>query len=108
MRESVQKGETRPYSQEYRTLLEVAEAIASNRELSALFKDLAELLHRVARFDHLWLYLRDGAGDTLRLHVMEPTGPGTPEAPLPVQDLAMWVWQNQRPVVTSNTGQAEQ
>jgi formate hydrogenlyase transcriptional activator len=107
MHESAQKGETRPSSQQLRTLLEVAEAIVSNRELSAMFKNLAGLLHRVARFDYLWLNLRDGAGDTLRLKVMEPADPGAPAAPLPVQDLAMWVWQNQLPVVTSFTSQAE-
>src|SRR5215468_3734704 len=107
MHESAQKGESRPSSQEYWTLLEVAEAIASSRELSALFKDLAGLLRRVARFDHLWLNLRDGAGDTLHLHVIEPADPGAAAPPLPVQDLAMWVWQNQRPVVTSITSQAE-
>src|SRR5215831_777702 len=107
MHESAQKGESRPSSQEYRTLLEIAEAIASNRELSALFKDLAGLLRRVARFDHLWLNLSDGAGDTLHLHVIEPADPGAAAPPLPVQDIAMWVWQNQRPVVTSITSQAE-
>src|SRR5215813_385610 len=108
MHESVQKGETRPTSRQLRTLLEVAEEIVSNREVSALFKNLAGLLHRVARFDHLWLNLHNGAGDTLRLNVMEPADPGAPAAPLLVQDLAMWVWQNQLPVVTSITSQAEQ
>ena len=44
MHESVQKGETRPTSQQLRILLEVAEAIVSNRELSAVFKNLAGLL----------------------------------------------------------------
>src|SRR5262247_1990041 len=76
MHESAQKGEPRPSSQQLRTLLEVAEAIVSNRELSAMFKNLASLLHRVARFDHLWLNLHGGADDTLRLNVMEPADPG--------------------------------
>src|SRR5262245_43250985 len=107
MHESVQKGETRPTSQQLQTLLEVAEAIVSNRELSAVVKNLAGLLHRVARFGHPWLNLRDGADDTVRLNVMEPADPGPPVAPLPVQDLAKWVWQNQLPVVTSFTSQAE-
>ena len=105
--ESARKVETQPSSQQYRTLLEVSEAIVFNRELSALFKDLAGLLHRVARFDYLWLNLQDGAGDTLHLQVIEAMDPATPAAPLPVQDLAMWVWQNQQPVVTSITSQAE-
>ena len=107
MRESVQKGEIHPSSQQYRTLLEVAEAIVSNRELSALFNDLAGLLHRVARFDYLWLNLHDGASDTLHLHVMEPADLASPGTPLPVQDPATWVWQNQRPVVTSNRTRPE-
>jgi transcriptional regulator with GAF, ATPase, and Fis domain len=81
MYESAQKVETQSSSQQYRTLLEVSEAVVTNRELSALFKDLAGLLHRVTRFDHLWLSLRDGAGDTLHLHVIEPADPGTPAAP---------------------------
>jgi formate hydrogenlyase transcriptional activator len=72
-----------------------------------MFKNLAGLLHRVARFDYLWLNLCDGADETLRLNVMEPADPGPPAAPLPVQDLAKWVWQNQLPVVTSFTSQAE-
>jgi hypothetical protein len=62
MHESVKKGVTPHSSQQPRTLLEVTEAIASNRESSGLFKNLPGLLHRVVRFDHLWLNLRDGAG----------------------------------------------
>jgi formate hydrogenlyase transcriptional activator len=106
MYESAQKVETQPSSQQYQTLLEVSEAIVSNRELPALFEDLAGLLHRVARFDYLWLYLRDGAGDSLRLRVTDPPDPDPPGTPVPVQDPAMWVWQNQRPVVTSGTAEA--
>ena len=60
MRESAQKSETHPSSQQLRSLLEIAEGIFSNRELSSLLKNLAGLLHRIVRFDHLWLnlYLR--------------------------------------------------
>jgi formate hydrogenlyase transcriptional activator len=106
MRESAQKGEIRPSSQQYRTLLEVAESIASNRELSALFKDLAGLLRRVVRFDYLWLNLSDGAGDALRLRVMEPPDLAPPETLITVQDAATWAWQNQRPAVTSGMAEA--
>jgi formate hydrogenlyase transcriptional activator len=106
MRESVQKGEAHPSYQQYRTLLEVSEAIVSNRDLSALFKDMSSLLHRVVRFDYLWLNLRDGDGDTLRLRVMDPPNLATSGTPIPVQDPAKWVWQNQQPVVTSSLAEA--
>jgi formate hydrogenlyase transcriptional activator len=105
---SVQKGETNPSSQQLRSLLEIAEGLISDRELSAMFKNLAGLLRRIVRFDHLWINLREGAGDKDKsvLHVLEPQD--LPEAPLPVHDLATWVWQNQRPVVTTIPAQAEQ
>jgi formate hydrogenlyase transcriptional activator len=106
MRESVQKGETPLSVRQYQTLLEVAEVIASNRDLSGLFKNLAGLLHRVVRFDHLWLNLSDGASDTLHLRVVESSDLAAPGAPVPVQGPATWVWQNQRPVVTSDLAQA--
>jgi len=102
MRESVQKGETHLSSQQYRTLLEVAEAIVSNRELSELFKGLAGQLQRVGRFDCLWVNLRDDASNTLRLRVVEPPDLSPAEALISVQDPATWVWQNQRPVVASS------
>src|SRR5215831_1668308 len=91
MHESVQKGETHPSSQRYRTLLEVAGAIIPKRELSALFKDLTGLLHRVVRFDYLWLNLHDGASYALRLRVMEPPDLAPPGTLIPVQDPATWV-----------------
>src|SRR5215470_11022384 len=102
MHESVQKVETHPSSQQHRALLEVSEAIVSNRELSAPFKDLAGLLHRVVHFDYLWLNLRDDAGDMLRLRAMDPPNLAPSGTPIPVQDPATWVWQNERPVVTSS------
>ena len=39
--------------QQYRTLLEVAEAIVSHRDLQALFHDLAGRLRQVVHFDYL-------------------------------------------------------
>jgi formate hydrogenlyase transcriptional activator len=106
MHESVQIAETYPSFQQYRTLLEVAEAIVPNRELSALLENLAVLLHRVARFDCLWLNLSDGAGETLRLRVLDLPDLAPQETFIPIQDLAAWVWQHQRPVVTSNLAEA--
>jgi hypothetical protein len=51
-------------------LLEVSEAIAQQRDLPALFHDLAGRLHQVVRFDYLGLLMHDAASDTMRLHVV--------------------------------------
>src|SRR5215471_19258441 len=102
MHESVQKVETHPSSRQYQTLLEVAEELVSNRELSQLFENLAGPLHRVVRFDYLWLNLHDGASDTSSLHVLEPPDLSPPGTPISAQDPATWVWQNQRLVTTSS------
>jgi hypothetical protein len=50
----------------YRTLLAVAEAIVSHRDLQALFHDLAGRLQQVVRFDYLALLLHEAASDMLR------------------------------------------
>ncbi len=106
MRESVQKGETNPSSQKLRTLLEVAETIGSSRESSKLFRELAGLLHQIVRFDFLWLSLYEGGN--ARILILETPDQNAPGAPVPVQDLAKWVWVNQQSVVTSIPTQAEQ
>jgi hypothetical protein len=56
----------------YQALLAVSEAIALNRDLPALFHDLAARLHELVSFDWLSLMLHDAANDTLRRHVLEP------------------------------------
>src|SRR5258707_14280613 len=52
-------------------LLEVSEAIAQQRDLPALFHDLAERLHSVVDFDFLTLILYDAARNVMRLHIFE-------------------------------------
>ena len=64
----------------YRTLLGVSEAIASHRDLTALFHELAGRLRQVVRFDYLALLLYEVASDTMRPHVLEPAEPGPPKA----------------------------
>ncbi len=89
----------------YRALLAVSEAIASHRELSPLFHDLAGRLRQVARFDFLALVLHEAASDTMRLHVLGATEPtGLPSAlALPVEDdPAGLVWQTQKPLIISD------
>src|SRR5258708_17828021 len=72
----------------YRSLLAVAEAIVSHRDLSALFHELAGRLHQVVRFDYLGLSLHDATSNTMGMNVLEGTEPTPlPSGPvLPPQD----------------------
>ena len=56
---------------QYRALFAVSDAIASHRDLPALFHELAERLARVVQFDALSLVLHDAATNMMRLHVLE-------------------------------------
>jgi formate hydrogenlyase transcriptional activator len=86
-------------------LLEVSEAIAQQRDLPALFHDLAERLHSVLDFDFLALVLHDPARNVMRLHVLETRLPRTAE---PGHESSIentpsgWVWQNQQPFIVSD------
>ena len=87
-------------------LLEVSEAIAQQRDLPALFHDLAGRLHSVIEFDFLTLVLHDSARNVMRLHILEtqiptekPTGTETPVEGHP----SGWVWQSQEPFLVSDT-----
>jgi formate hydrogenlyase transcriptional activator len=86
-------------------LLEVSEAIAQQRDLPALFHDLAGRLHSVVDFDFLSLVLHDPAKNVMRLHVLETRVPGEKVAGTesPVEgNPAGWVWQTQQAFVASD------
>ncbi len=98
-------GHARSSGQECRTLLAVAEAIASHRDLHALFHDLADRLRQVVRFDYLILVLHDAATNMMRRHILETSEASPVQAPgaLPVDEgPAGWVWQTQQPLIVSN------
>src|ERR1700675_4063635 len=87
-------------------LLEVSEAIAQQRDLPALFHDLAGRLHSVVDFDFLTLVLHDSSRNVMRLHVLETRIPGEKAAgsESPVEgNPSGWVWQTQQPFVVSDT-----
>src|SRR5262249_6484339 len=95
-------GQATATGDRYRALLAVSEAIASHRDLPALFRELAGRLHQVVRFDYLALLLHEAASNTLRLHVLEPPGPTLP-SPLPVGEVPPGlVWQTQEPLIISS------
>jgi len=89
-------------------LLAVSEAIASHRDLPALFHELAGRLHHVVRFDSLALVLHEAVTNTMRPHVLgssEPT-PYIPAIVLPVEDdPAGLVWQIQQPLIISSVAE---
>ena len=89
-------------------MLAVSEAIASHRDLPALFHELAGRLHHVVRFDYLALVLHEAATNTMHLHVLEASEP-TPYLPvivLPVKDdPAGLVWQIQQPLIISSVAE---
>src|SRR5689334_15511269 len=89
---------------QYRALFAVSDAIASHRELSALFHELGIRLGRVVSFDALSLVLHDPATDLMRLHILEMAQPLPNPLSMvlsPDEDPAGCVWQTQQPLITS-------
>jgi len=89
-------------------LLEVSEAIAQQRDLRALFHDLAVRLRAVVDLDYLTLILHDPERNVMRLHILEtelPTdSPVGREHPVDGHP-AGWVWRTQEPLVVNDTEQ---
>jgi formate hydrogenlyase transcriptional activator len=101
-------GQAKAAGDAHRALLAVSEAIASHRDLSALFHELAGRLQQVVRFDYLALLLHEAESNTLRLHVLEPSGPTLPPPPrsLPVGETPPGlVWQTQQPLIVSSVAE---
>jgi len=89
----------------HRALLEVAEAISVHRDLPALFRSLAGLLHKAVQFDSVLLVLHDAERSLMRLHILatEESATTDPESTLPVEDSpGGMVWRTQQPVVLSD------
>jgi formate hydrogenlyase transcriptional activator len=70
-----------PTRERYQALLEVAESIASHRQLSTLFSDLNRCLHRLVAFDFISLTLLDPKENVVRLHFLETDHPMVGEKP---------------------------
>src|SRR5262247_3265098 len=86
----------------YQTLLEISEAIASNRDLASLFHNLARHLRAVVDFDAVSTLLYDPARDVMRIHMLEPPQPDGLIGPteMPVDDVPSgWAWKTQEPLI---------
>jgi formate hydrogenlyase transcriptional activator len=95
-------------TEQYRALLEVAEAIAVHRDLGELFHDLAQRLPSIVPFDYINLVLHDSARNVMRLHLLVTPEPSTisPGMELPIDESpAGWVWKTQQPLTVDDIEQ---
>src|SRR5262249_35468953 len=91
--------------EQYRALLEVAEAIAVPRDLEGLFRDLARRLPCIVPFDYFNLVLYDPTRHVMRLHLLVTPEPTTisPGMELPVDESPGGLaWKTQQPVVVED------
>jgi formate hydrogenlyase transcriptional activator len=105
MPELLRDGQTLFSREQYRALLDVAEAIAVQRDLGQLFQDLAGRLPRIVPFDYINLVLHDPARDVMRLHLLVTPEPTTisPGLELSVDGSpGGLVWKTQQPVVVED------
>src|ERR1700730_95688 len=88
----------------FELLVGVSNAIGTHRDPQELFGALVKELHRVVRFDYIGVYIRDEKSNTFHRHSIdaetEAAIPPDPDLALEESD-AWWVYQNQRPLVTS-------
>jgi formate hydrogenlyase transcriptional activator len=105
MPESLRDGQALASREQYRTLLEVAEAIAVHRDLGELFQDLAQRLPRIVPFDYINLVLHDATRHVMRLHLLVTPEPTSISAglELPVDESpGGLVWQTQQPLLVED------
>ncbi len=88
--------------EQYLTLLELSKAIASHRDLTRLFHDLACRLQMLFKFRSLAVMFHDSSRNIMRCHSLETCAPTKWQAPseIPMEgSIAGWVWEHQEPVV---------
>jgi formate hydrogenlyase transcriptional activator len=102
--EEVTEGSRLSAATRFELLDRVSNAIGAHRDPQELFGALVKELHRVVRFDYIGVYIRDEKSNTFHRHSIdaetEAAIPPDPDLALEESD-AWWVYQNQRPLVTS-------
>jgi formate hydrogenlyase transcriptional activator len=91
--------------EQYLTLLGLAKAISSHRNIPDLFRDLACRLQDLFKFRDIGVMLHDETHDVMRLYVLEACEGllREPVTEVPIEgSIAGWVWQNQEPIVVSD------
>jgi formate hydrogenlyase transcriptional activator len=88
--------------EQYRTLLELSKAIASHRDLTKLFQELACRLQMLFKFRSLAVMFHDSSRNIMRCHFLETCAPTAWQAPTEVPmegSIAGWVWEHQEAIV---------
>ncbi len=89
----------------HKGLLEVSEAIAVHRDLTELFRDLAQRLPQVVQVNFVALSLHDPERNVMRLHTLQANVPadivGGHEEPVEETPAGV-VWQTQQPILVPN------
>jgi formate hydrogenlyase transcriptional activator len=96
--------------EQYLTLLELSKAIASHRDLTRLFHDLACRLQMLFKFRSLAVMLHDSSRNILQSHFLETCAPTQWQPPkeVPIEgSVAGWVWEHQEPVVVHDIAREE-
>jgi formate hydrogenlyase transcriptional activator len=92
-------------------LLTISEALATQRDLPALLRELSQRLRAVVDFDASAILLYVPDRDVMRAHLIETEVPVNPPlyGEIPV-DAAPggWVWKNQRPILIGNLAEERQ
>jgi formate hydrogenlyase transcriptional activator len=96
--------------EQYLTLLELSKAIASHRDLTKLFHDLACRLQVLFKFRSMAVVFHDPKRDLMRCHFLETCIPTKwqPPTEVPIEGSVVgWVWQHQDPVVVHDIAEEE-
>jgi len=91
--------------EQYLTLLELSKAIASHRDLTKLFHDLACRLQMLFKFRSLAVMFYDSSRNIMRCHFLETCAPTKwqPPTEVPMEgSIAGWVWEHQEPIVVQD------
>src|SRR6188508_803862 len=92
-----------------RLLMQVSEAIATHRDLTTLFRDLARRLPAIVPFEMIALYLHDPDKDVMRVHMLGgPDGDRIPpglEVPV-AESFSGVAFTTQEPVIVRHRDEA--
>jgi formate hydrogenlyase transcriptional activator len=105
MADAIQNGGDDTMMAQQTALLHVSEAISRHRDLSSLFRELAQQLPAVAPFDFIGLVLHDSRTGMMKVHVLETAGAQSATKrfdglQLPIEESSSgWVWTHQQPLL---------
>jgi formate hydrogenlyase transcriptional activator len=94
-----------PNTTRYETLFRISQAIGAYRDPRELFCVLAGELCGIVRFDGIGVVQFDNAGNKIKWHLAEKCGESdgiSSSQVTPEDELFLWVYENQQPVVVSS------